>query len=281
MRIVQISDTHLSHLGGITNRNFERIVTFINDDLRPDLVVHSGDVLILNPDSAADRGTARELLGQINAPLRIVPGNHDVGEPGDTPWGGLGATSQRVAAFTTDFGPDHWLELLDGHAIIGLNSEILSSGLPEERAQWDWLDAVTGQVGARPALVFCHKPFWPPGSGPAAPGLGIPVSERDRLVRALDDLAIKVYANGHLHQFAIGRRGDALTVTGPSTAFVARSHDDLAGPGLQQLGVVEYRCENGDVEVYFRSVPGLVEGDIFDIEQLMVTAEAIGVTFDR
>jgi hypothetical protein len=33
--------------------------------------------------------------------------------------------------------------------------------------------------------------------------------------------------------------------------------------------------------VYFRSVPGLVEGDIFDIEQLMVTAEAIGVTFDR
>ena len=62
MRIVQISDTHLSHLGGPTNDNFEQLIPFINDELAPDLVVHSGDVLIADPDLAADRDIARELL---------------------------------------------------------------------------------------------------------------------------------------------------------------------------------------------------------------------------
>jgi 3',5'-cyclic AMP phosphodiesterase CpdA len=134
LRIVQISDTHLSHRGGITNRNCERLISFINDELRPDLVVHTGDVSMLDPDSAADRDAARELLGRISAPLHVLPGNHDVGEPSDRPGGGFAVNSDRVAAFTSVFGPDHWVTDLGGHAVIGLNSEILATGLPEERA---------------------------------------------------------------------------------------------------------------------------------------------------
>jgi 3',5'-cyclic AMP phosphodiesterase CpdA len=278
MRIVQVSDTHLSHRGGITNRNYERLITFINEDLHPDLVVHSGDMVILDPDSAADRATALGLSAMITAPLRAVPGNHDVGEPGDRPWGGLNATSARVAAFTGAYGPDHWVEIVGGYAVIGLNSEILATGLPEEQAQWDWLGSISGPVGTRPALVFCHKPFWSPVPGPSDGTLSIPDAQRDRLLEALAGVDVKVYANGHLHRFAIGRQGRALTVTAPSTAFAARSHDDLAGHGLQQVGVVEYQCEGGGVEVFFRSVPGLTEGSPFDVEQFVTTAAELGVT---
>jgi 3',5'-cyclic AMP phosphodiesterase CpdA len=278
MRIVQISDTHLSHRGGVTNRNFERLVAFINDDLRPDLVVHTGDVSMLDPDSAADRGAARELLGRIEPPLRVLPGNHDVGEPGERPWGGFAATSERVAAFTGVFGPDHWVDTAGGYAVIGLNSEILCTGLPEEKEQWDWLDAIAGQVGARPALVFCHKPFWPPVTGAAEVALSIPDSARARLLDGLDELNIRVYASGHLHRFAIGQHGRALRVIAPSTASVSRGRDELAGPGLHQLGLVEYRCEADDIQVYFRSVPDLIEGDAREIEQFQLAAEEIGVT---
>jgi 3',5'-cyclic AMP phosphodiesterase CpdA len=277
MRIVQISDTHLSHLGGIPTRNLQRLITFINEELRPDLVVHSGDVLILDPDSAADRHAARDLLDRISAPLRVVPGNHDVGEPGDRPWGGLGVTSTRVAAFTAVFGPGHWLETVGEYAVIGLSSEIMSSGLPEEQAQWDWLETVPAQAGDRPVLIFCHKPVWPSVPGPEENSVAIPGAERYRLLRILAGLDVKVFANGHLHQFVIGQYGGALTVTAPSVAFARRGHGDVTGPGLQQVGVVEYTGDGSDVGVYFRSVPGLVEGSISDVEQAFITAEQIGV----
>ena len=278
MRIVQISDTHLSHRGGITNRNCERLISFINDELRPDLVVHTGDVSMLDPDSAADRDTARELLGRISAPLHVLPGNHDVGEPGDRPWGGFTVNSDRVAAFTSVFGADHWVCDLGDWAVIGLNSEILATGLPEERAQWDWLGTIAERVGTRPALVFCHKPLWPPAAEPTEVALSVPDSARDALLRALDCVDVTVYGSGHLHRFEIGRHGPALRVIAPSTASVSRTRDRLAGPGLRQLGLVEYQCEAGDVDVYFRSVPGLVEGESREIEEFLLTAQDIGVT---
>jgi 3',5'-cyclic AMP phosphodiesterase CpdA len=280
MRIVQISDTHLSHLGGPTNDNLEQLIPFINDELAPDLVVHSGDVLIADPDLAADRDIARELLGRIRAPLRVVPGNHDVGEPGDEPWGGLRATSARVAAFTSAFGPDHWVELLGGYAVVGFNSEILSTGLPEEQAQWDWLDTIGEQVGGRAVLLFGHKPLWPKAPAPTENAWSIPGAERYRLLQALAGLDVRVFGNGHLHHFAIGRYGDALTVTAPSTGFASRDRARLAGPGLYQAGVAEYRGEGGDIGVYFRSLPGLTESDPMELEQFRVTAQAVGVTFD-
>ena len=280
MRIVQISDTHLSHLGGPTNDNLELLIPFINDELAPDLVVHSGDVLIADPDLAADRDIARELLGRIRAPLRVVPGNHDVGEPGAQPWGGLSATSARVAAFTGAFGPDHWLELVGDYAVIGFNSEILSTGLPEEQAQWDWLDTIGEQVGSRPVLIFGHKPLWPSVPAPDENAVCIPGRERYRLLAALAGLDVRVFGHGHLHHFAIGRYGDALSVTAPSTGFTHRERARRPGPGLYQSGVAEYRDEGGAIEVYFRAVPGLTESNPMTLEQFRVTAQDIGVTFD-
>jgi 3',5'-cyclic AMP phosphodiesterase CpdA len=277
LRIVQISDTHLSHRGGVTNRNCERLIAFVNEDLRPDLVVHTGDVSMLDPDSAADRDAAYELLARISAPIRVVPGNHDVGEPAERAWGDFAVTSERIAAFTSVFGADHWVEVPGEYAVIGLNSEVLSTGLPEERSQWDWLESVTEEVSARPALVFSHKPFWPPVTDPTDVPLSIPDDSRDRLLRALDRVNVKVYGSGHLHRFDIGRHGAALRVVGPSTASVSRTHDVLAQPGLRQLGLVEYQCEAGEVDVYFRSVPGLVEGDSREIEEFHLSAREVGV----
>ena len=97
MRIVQISDTHISHLDGSPSANARRIVEFVNG-LEPDLVVHTGDVTILDPDVDEDRVAAKEILAGIAAPLRVLPGNHDVGEPGPEPFGGRAVTSERIAA---------------------------------------------------------------------------------------------------------------------------------------------------------------------------------------
>ena len=127
-------------------------------------------------------------------------------------------------------------------------------------------------------LIFCHKPVWPSVPGPEEDAVAIPGAERYRLLRILAGLDVKIFANGHLHQFTIGQYGSALTVTAPSVAFAKRETGDVTGPGLQQVGVVEYTGEGGDVGVFFRSVPGLTEGSIHDVEQAHITAEQIGVT---
>ena len=126
--------------------------------------------------------------------------------------------------------------------------------------------------------MFRHKPFWAPEAEPAEVALSVPDGARDRLLRALDSVDVKVYGSGHPHRFEIGRHGPALRVIAPSTASVSRGRGALGGPGLRQLGLVEYRCQAGDVDVYFRSVPDLVEGDSREIEEFLVSAQEMGVT---
>ncbi|CAN5265027.1 metallophosphoesterase [soil metagenome] len=276
MKIVQITDTHLSHRGGATNENFEKIARYINDVLQPAFVVHSGDVSILNPDSVEDRAASHELLKLIEAPLRVLPGNHDVGEPGENPWAGFNATSARTTAFTDVFGEDHWVEIIGDYAIVGFNSEILDTGIPEEQAQWEWLETVAGQVGERPTLVFCHKAFWPPLPGEFDHPTTLPAASLDRLMDVFGHLNVKIFGSGHLHHYQLGRHDSAITVTAPSTAFLAKGTALL--PVLDQLGVVEYLCENGEADPFFRSVPDLIEGSPTAIPEFNLALDGLGVT---
>jgi 3',5'-cyclic AMP phosphodiesterase CpdA len=263
MRIVQISDTHINHRGGVTNKNFETLASFVNDVLRPDLIVNTGDVSVLSPDSAEDRETARTLHERFTAPLLVVPGNHDVGEPGDTPWAGISVTSERVAGHRGAFGTDHWVELRDEWALIGINSEIMSSGLPEEAEQWEWLAGVPGLVGDRTAILFLHKPVWSPLEQETEHAIALPAAARDRLLQVLAPVKIAAVCSGHLHCYSTGRQGDVLTVSAPSAAFVHVENGVGHFPGLHQVGVVELVCENGAVRPYFRSVPGVIESQVW------------------
>ncbi len=58
MWIAPISDTHISHLGGVPSGNMELVVEYLNNHLRPDLIVNTGDIVILDADSAEDSDAA-------------------------------------------------------------------------------------------------------------------------------------------------------------------------------------------------------------------------------
>ena len=76
MRIVQISDTHIScdHPSRVTD--FERCVDAINAlDRRPEVVVHTGDVA--HNGLREEYEIARELLEKLAAPYFVLPGNRD------------------------------------------------------------------------------------------------------------------------------------------------------------------------------------------------------------
>jgi 3',5'-cyclic AMP phosphodiesterase CpdA len=260
MRIVQLSDTHISHLGGVPAGNMSLLADYVNREIRPDLVIHTGDVVIADPDSGPDRDTARDLLARIEAPLLVLPGNHDVGESADQPWMGLAVTSERIAAFASAWGQDRFF--LAGSAatrsenwvFIGLNSERLGSGLPQEREQWEWLAGVAEQARGKSVMLFLHKPLWSPVGSRF--GLTVPEADQRRLVALFDGARLRVVANGHLHRYRRELEGDILTVWAPSLTFAVPADPERGlTPGTP--GIVEYLIEGDDVQAGLRPVPGL------------------------
>jgi 3',5'-cyclic AMP phosphodiesterase CpdA len=266
VRIIQLSDTHISHLGGVPAENMSILTDHINNEIRPDLVIHTGDVVIANPDSARDRDAARSLLARIDAPLVVLPGNHDVGECAEAPWMDIPVTGERIAAFSSAWGQDRFF--LTGNAttrsdnwvFIGLNSERLGSGLPQEREQWEWLSRVAERARGKSVMLFLHKPLWFPGGSRS--GMSVPEADRQRLIELLSGARPRVVANGHLHRYRRAFEGEILTVWAPSLTFAPPADP---GRGLEPgaPGIVEYLIDGDDVRAELRHVPGL--GGVADV----------------
>src|SRR5262249_54746295 len=147
------------------------VAGFVNTVLRPDLVVNTGDVALSNPDADDDHAAARELHHAFSAPVRFVPGNHDVGAADDRTW--WATTSERVARYRGRFGESPRLDQLGDVALIGLNSQVFGSGLPEEDEQWRRLAEFAEAVRGRTVILFQHLSFWTEFSGSSgrlAPG---------------------------------------------------------------------------------------------------------------
>lgn len=290
MKIVQISDTHLTAAGGPTTAAFRLLAQHLNDEVRPDLVVHSGDIQVLHPDDAADRAHSRALLDLISAPLLVIPGNHDVGMPGLNAWAGLSVTDERVAAHEAAFGPGHWRHDTDAAILLGINSELLGSGLQREADQWRWLENTLEDLPAdRPVLLFLHKPLWAATDEPADHAeVKIKIGDqrvsvrqvdvgpvaRDRLLSLLERIDLRAVGCGHLHRYRNVQRNNAIEVWAPATAFLAPSEDDLP-EAHEQLGYVEYSVAGGDVTAEFRLVPGMPQLTTDDVPEIAQAIEAM------
>lgn len=273
MKIVQISDTHLTAAGGPTEDAFRLLARHLAEDVRPDVVVHTGDVQVLHPDDQADRARARALLDLITAPLLVLPGNHDVGMPGLDAWAGLVTTDERVAAHVSVFGPDHWRHDTDEAVLLGIDSELLGSGLQREADQWTWIESAVADLAtdSRPVLLFLHKPVWSAADEPVGHQVDIGPVSRDRLLGLLDRIRLRAVGSGHLHCYRQVPRGAAVEVWAPATAFLAPSGYELPGT-RRELGYVEYTVAAGTVTAAFRLVPGMPQLAVDDVPAI---AEAI------
>ncbi len=74
MRIIQISDSHISTDTPQRLADLERCVTAVNEQ-GPDLVIHTGD--IAHDASVEEYRLARDVLEQLQAPWYVMPGNRD------------------------------------------------------------------------------------------------------------------------------------------------------------------------------------------------------------
>ena len=215
-RVVQISDTHLSHRIGVPPQ-----WTALGAWLRanpPDLVVNTGDIVYEDPDDDADRAFARALHDELQVPLVFIPGNHDIGfygEDADRP--------RRLATFRATWGADRFVVDLAGWRVVGADSYLF--GTPEHD---EWLAAAV--TVERPVLVFVHQPI----RGDPADGWEMPESARTAFERAVAGADVRVVASGHRHRSAVC----AGAVWAPSLTQVGDVDDGLRAdprPGFVQF----------------------------------------------
>jgi 3',5'-cyclic-AMP phosphodiesterase len=212
--LVQLSDPHVGADwgGGDSVAMLAAAVASVRDLVpNPDAVLVSGDLA----DHAADAEyeQVRELLAPLEAPLYVLPGNHDDRLALRRHFGVPGA-GQEPVQYAADLGP--------------LRLVVLDSKRPgEERGELDadrlaWLEATLAAAPDVPTLLALHHPPLETG----IPGFdedGLPAADR----LALGELVaahpqVRRIVAGHFHRTSTAELGGRSVLVVPSTYVQAR-----------------------------------------------------------
>lgn len=264
-RIAQISDTHLSEEKPFFIENFRRIGAALRVD-RPDLVLNSGDISLDGAAGEADLAAARALHDALDLPIRFLPGNHDLGDSRDAPAHGEGAIDAvRRERYVRHFGADFWSFDVPGWRVLGINAQLLGSGLEAADEQESVIAEAAATLDARALALFLHKPLFDRDRDePAITGRFVNPVPRRRLLALLAGTPPALVACGHVHQYRETQADGARHVWGTSTAFVL---PDARQPcyGLKEVGYVEHRLHaDGRAESRLVQVPGVPTLNIAD-----------------
>ena len=260
-RLIVISDPHLSPTHGFFWDNWCRACEVANG-LSPDAVVVSGDLCINGPESDAEVAFAGKALGRLQAPVYAIPGNHDVGDEPPGQEADQIIDERRLQRWLSVFGADRFAFSAGGWRVIGLNAQLLGSGLPQEKDQDDWLDGELART-TEPILLVLHKPlFLQSPDETETTATSINPGPRERLMRRLRAASVKVVVSGHLHcrrdMVHDGRR----YVWAPSTAFLVPPQEGALGG----LGILAIDLDADGVRVEPVAVAGLVEFDLLALK---------------
>jgi 3',5'-cyclic AMP phosphodiesterase CpdA len=262
MRIIQISDTHLSPGKPHFADNWPPLAAWIAEQ-NPDLLIHTGDVTIDGADVEEDLRHAAALMRSLGLPLRAVPGNHDVGDAGHPR---QPVTDERLARWRSYFGPDWWMEDVEGVRLVGLDAMLLGSGNREEAAQAAWLDAVMEDAGGSQIAWFLHRPLFLDSPEEADTGYwSVKPEPRARLIELVRRHSVSLVASGHLHKAYQAVRDGTRYVWAPASSFLVGPEIQPPMPGEKRLGAVLYEAAGTGLEPRIVDVPGLAPYWIDDV----------------
>ena len=159
---------------------------------------------------------------------------------------------------------DRWAFPVGAWTVVGLDAQLMGSGLAEEDEQATWLGdtvAAAGREGRRVAVAL-HKPLLPPPRRAADVNSGryVPPCATRNLLAALTDVRrVSLVVSGHTHQFTAHRRAGVTYVWAPTTWAVLPPRWQPA-LGDRAAGVVDLRlADDGAVGVRPRVPRGLAQ----------------------
>jgi Icc protein len=234
---VQISD---SHIGFTRPENpdvagtLRKAVADINAlPQQPAFVVHTGDVTHLS--KAAEFDTAKSILGELKAPLLVLPGEHDV----------IGSSKAFFNAFARKDAPEGWFSFDQGgmHFVSLVNVFNFEINGKLGAAQLAWVEKdLAAQKKSTPIVVFGHVPLYA-----LYPEWGWTTEDGTAVLAALRRFDAVTVLNGHIHQIIQHTEGNIRFATAAATAYpqpapgTAPKPGPLKVPDDKLLSVIGYR----------------------------------------
>jgi 3',5'-cyclic-AMP phosphodiesterase len=211
---VQLSDPHVGAVwaGDHSVRGLASTVdAVLRLPDRPDAVLLTGDLADHAEDGEYE--VVKQLMERIDAPLYLLPGNHDdrsrMRDHFDLPGRG-----DAPVQYSADVGP---LRVL---LIDSTRRGEVSGEFPPERLAW--LESALTEAPDRPTLVAMHHPPFQTGSD-AWDRIGLPAADRSALATVLaGHPQVQLVAAGHVHGTIAAQVGTRSALTAPSTYVQAR-----------------------------------------------------------
>jgi 3',5'-cyclic AMP phosphodiesterase CpdA len=212
--LVQLSDPHIgADWGGADSvAMLAAAIESVRElEPNPDAVLISGDLADHATDVEYEQ--VRELLAPLEAPLYVLPGNHDdrlmLRRHFDVP----GADGQPVQ-YAVDLGPLR-LVVLDSKRVGEDSGELDAERLA-------WLEATLAAAPSTPTLLAMHHQ--PLATGiPAFDSFGLPLSDRQALGKVVQaHTQVRRIVCGHVHRAISTELGGRSVLAVPSTYVQAR-----------------------------------------------------------
>ena len=243
LRVAQLSDIHVGK--GSQDKlmaNLSRVIDRTNA-LAPDLVLVTGD-LVDNGDRQQLMQRAREALLAVDAPLLVIPGNHDLGlnittlfgERYGAGWHNFAQSFHSSLLYKVSFGGWDFIGFDSGASIV--SPLIRTRGLaPGSLARLRRLLRAARLEGRRGVVLFTHAPLRSRLlSGGDRGGRGLFGGWRDGAAQ-LEQLLVEHVGAGHTHWNDVFElhAGAASSATEHKAVF-ARWPRDMLGPCLRPVG---------------------------------------------
>ena len=241
----------------LTNARLKHTVDVLNE-LAPAFTVHVGDMIHPVPEAVSYPDAVvrfRAATARLNAPLHLVPGNHDIGDKQAdyVPAGAI--CEQYVDLYRRHFGDTFYsFDRADCHFVI-VNTSLINSGLQEEAGQASWLEQDLAAHAGRRILLFIHYPPFIATREEHGHYDNVDEPGRSWLLRLIETHRVAAVFTGHVHNFFFNVHQRTPIFCLPSTAFVRGDYSELFAVGQPP------EHENGRNDV---SKLGLLVVDVYE-----------------
>ncbi len=210
---LQISD---SHVGFAKPANPDAKATFqeavakiIAMPVKPDFIIHTGDITQLSKDSEFD--DADQIIKQAGLTVFNVPGEHDMLDEGQGKafLNRYGKGTKGAGWHSFDHKGVHFVALIN---VVNLKAGGMGS-LGAEQLQW-LKDDLAGRPSSQPIVVFAHIPLWT-----VYADWGWGTDDAAQALTFLKRFGSVTVLNGHIHQITQKVEGNVHFHTARSTAF--------------------------------------------------------------